>query len=559
MRRTALLVATAVLLAWASPALAEQPDGSSPVSYRPPVDAPVSDPFRPPPHPWSPGNRGVEYATEPGTQALAAADGEVVFAGPVAGSLHVVVLHPDGIRTSYSFLESVAVHRGDKVRQGQSVGTTGPRLHFGARLGDVYIDPARLFDLGPPVVYLVPDEVRKPASESRERSGLLGMLAGVGGDALRAGADGMAWARDRTVEGAGTAARLLGGHASGRLEELRGALHYLREADPVVHIARVAGTTAAWWRQRGNCTPPGVPTPDAAEGHVAVLVGGLDSSSTSSPIDHVDTESLGYRPPDVMRFSYRGGTVDEQPYEAADTAVDIRRSARRLRELLERVAADRPGVPVDILAHSQGGIVARAALAYERDAANGRLPPLNALVTLASPHQGADLATALTMAGHTTPGYLMETAANGARPEAADLRGTAVHQLAEMSDFLARLNDRPLPRRLRVTSIGGRGDLIVPGGRTRLDGAHNVILAPPGVTDQHSRLPGTAAARREIALGLAGLPPTCQGLADMLTDAAVSESIGWLEDAAGAAVWAGGRPIAGVGDPTQFTHPRRNP
>ena len=128
------------------------------VGYKPPVDAPVVDPFRAPPAPWAAGNRGIEYATRPGTRVGAAADGTVVFAGMVGGSLHVVVRHADGVRTSYSFLRSVLVHRGDEVVQGEPVGTTGDRFHFGARIGDVYIDPALLFgDAGSPRVHLVPD------------------------------------------------------------------------------------------------------------------------------------------------------------------------------------------------------------------------------------------------------------------------------------------------------------------------------------------------------------------------------------------------------------------
>lgn len=127
------------------------------VDYDPPVDAPVTDPFRPPPQPWLPGNRGLEYATSPGTAVRAAADGVVTFAGAVAGSLHVTIRHPDGIRTSYSFLASVAVRAGAVVPRGTVVGRTGRRLHVGARRGDTYIDPASLWGpQGPPRVRLVP-------------------------------------------------------------------------------------------------------------------------------------------------------------------------------------------------------------------------------------------------------------------------------------------------------------------------------------------------------------------------------------------------------------------
>ena len=36
-----------------------------------PVNGPIVDPFRPPPQPWLPGNRGIEYDTEPGSVAIA--------------------------------------------------------------------------------------------------------------------------------------------------------------------------------------------------------------------------------------------------------------------------------------------------------------------------------------------------------------------------------------------------------------------------------------------------------------------------------------------------------
>jgi murein DD-endopeptidase MepM/ murein hydrolase activator NlpD len=143
------------------------------VPYRPPVDAPIVDHFRPPPAPWAAGNRGLEYRTRPGSPVRAAADGEVVFSGAVGGALHVVVLHADGIRTSYSFLRTVLVHRGDRVRQGELVGTAGAALHFGARVGDTYIDPAALLSgTARPRVRLVPDVEERRLSASRERASL---------------------------------------------------------------------------------------------------------------------------------------------------------------------------------------------------------------------------------------------------------------------------------------------------------------------------------------------------------------------------------------------------
>lgn len=151
------MVLVAVVLARGLGAVGPAGAQSPEVDYAPPVDAPVTDPFRPPPQPWLPGNRGIEYATDPGTPVRAAADGVVTFAGPVAGSLHVTVTHADGVRTSYSFLASVAVRAGAVVALGTVVGIAAARLHVGARRGDVYIDPASLWgDLGPPRARLVP-------------------------------------------------------------------------------------------------------------------------------------------------------------------------------------------------------------------------------------------------------------------------------------------------------------------------------------------------------------------------------------------------------------------
>lgn len=127
------------------------------MQYQAPVDAPVVDPFRPPTTPYGPGNRGIEYDTIPGTPVRAAGDGRVAFAGWVGGELHVTVIHPDGIRTSYSFLAELHLVRGRGVDRGDLIGMAGPRLHVGARRGTTYIDPASLWGAeGPPLVELVP-------------------------------------------------------------------------------------------------------------------------------------------------------------------------------------------------------------------------------------------------------------------------------------------------------------------------------------------------------------------------------------------------------------------
>ncbi|HSH23673.1 MAG TPA: peptidoglycan DD-metalloendopeptidase family protein, partial [Acidimicrobiales bacterium] len=154
-----LAVVTLALLAPPGRAAVEAQE-PSPVTYAPPVDAPVVDTFGPPRSPYGAGNRGIDYATRPGTPVRAAAAGVVAFAGAVAGGLHVVLLHADGIRTSSSFLHRVGVHRGQRVGAGQVVGVADATLHFGARAGEAYVDPLVLLSAsggGRPAVHLVPD------------------------------------------------------------------------------------------------------------------------------------------------------------------------------------------------------------------------------------------------------------------------------------------------------------------------------------------------------------------------------------------------------------------
>ena len=65
-----------------------------------------------------PATAGSTTPTAPGTPVVASAAGQVVFAGPVAGTLHVTIVHPDGLRTTYSFLAAVAGARGRPGRAG---------------------------------------------------------------------------------------------------------------------------------------------------------------------------------------------------------------------------------------------------------------------------------------------------------------------------------------------------------------------------------------------------------------------------------------------------------
>jgi murein DD-endopeptidase MepM/ murein hydrolase activator NlpD len=118
--------------------------------YRPPV-APVSvvAAFDPPTERWLAGHRGVDLAAAPGTEVVAAGSGVVVFAGRVADRGVVSVDHGT-IRTTYEPVDAT-VAAGDAVALGAVLGTVGSGahcsqrcVHWGARIGDEYVDPLAL-------------------------------------------------------------------------------------------------------------------------------------------------------------------------------------------------------------------------------------------------------------------------------------------------------------------------------------------------------------------------------------------------------------------------------
>jgi murein DD-endopeptidase MepM/ murein hydrolase activator NlpD len=129
-------------------------------SYTAPIAGPLRllRPFEPPPTPYAAGHRGVDLGTALGAEVLAAASGRVTFAGSVAGRGVVVIAHPDGIHTEYEPVHAW-VAAGQAVARGQPIGRVsgqhgawppGRCLHWGARRGDVYLDPLLLLHrLGP--------------------------------------------------------------------------------------------------------------------------------------------------------------------------------------------------------------------------------------------------------------------------------------------------------------------------------------------------------------------------------------------------------------------------
>ena len=115
--------------------------------------------FEAPPHAYGPGHRGIDLGAVETVRAPA--DGQVAFAGMVAGRPVLTIDHGDGLVTTLEpvVTELVAGHR---VARGSPVGivatgghTRDGTVHFGVRWDGAYINPLRLLG-GVPRAVLMP-------------------------------------------------------------------------------------------------------------------------------------------------------------------------------------------------------------------------------------------------------------------------------------------------------------------------------------------------------------------------------------------------------------------
>jgi septal ring factor EnvC (AmiA/AmiB activator) len=81
-------------------------------------------------------NTGIDISVKAGTSVAAVAEGEVATIWWLPSYGNIVILdHYNGYRTVYSHLADIRVMQGQKVKEGESIGTSGeslegPRLHF---------------------------------------------------------------------------------------------------------------------------------------------------------------------------------------------------------------------------------------------------------------------------------------------------------------------------------------------------------------------------------------------------------------------------------------------
>ncbi|MFA5785600.1 MAG: peptidoglycan DD-metalloendopeptidase family protein [Actinomycetota bacterium] len=421
-RRTGALLGALVLLVWALPVV-----GSAAAGYRLPVaGARLLRGFEPPAGPYGSGHRGVDLGGSAGSAVVAASDGLVVFAGTVAGSLAVTLAHAEGVRTTYTYLSDVRVGQGTRVAAGTALGGVGPLhlgqsgrvgVHWGARRGDIYFDPLELLDAN---------------------------LAG----------------RLRLVPLGPTTSRL------------------------AVPSAQDGGLGSSEDTSAPTVLPQGPPNDN-----LLVFVPGIDTSSDSPA--GFDPAALGY-PSGRAFFAGYGGARSQSsiapvagspeafraPFGREDSWAGVARGAAALLDQLRAIHAAHPEAAVDIVAHSQGGLVARYALMLA-GATNPDLPRVAHLVTLATPHGGADLAELVLRVQRLDWGRLLVAAVLAAGRSAGLTHlvpgAASFADLAPGSGVLAMLG-YAAPPGVATTTIAGSRDPVVPLTRAWLAGAESYVV-----------------------------------------------------------------------------------
>jgi pimeloyl-ACP methyl ester carboxylesterase len=275
--------------------------------------------------------------------------------------------------------------------------------------------------------------------------------------------------------------------------------------------ARIDESLEAWGRQltsaiRGPRRPPGVSLVQAPG--VEIPLGGASAAPQRLVLLVHGLDEPGWIFDDVIAALAEAGLatgVFEYPNDGPiGEATDLL--------ALEMEALRRRGTErVDMVAHSMGGLVARDLLtrpAYYggEGSMSERFPAVDRLIMVGTPNHGSELARLRALGEWREQivrlfrdGSWAETMEDGA--------GEAAVDLLPDSDFLRRLNGRPLPSHTRLTIIAGR---MLPVDR---EGAREMLdsLARAARRAEWSGSPG---ARRLLAL--------VGGLADGLGDGLVT-------------------------------------
>lgn len=120
---------------------------------------------------------GTDFAANRGTQAVAANNGRILFAGflKLTGNT-VVIEHGYGLKSFYYHMDSLDTTTGAQVKTGDPIGkvgstgfSTGPHLHYALLVNNIFIDPMTAFSDGIPAPLVPEDNVGENAKTQADQ------------------------------------------------------------------------------------------------------------------------------------------------------------------------------------------------------------------------------------------------------------------------------------------------------------------------------------------------------------------------------------------------------
>jgi murein DD-endopeptidase MepM/ murein hydrolase activator NlpD/pimeloyl-ACP methyl ester carboxylesterase len=287
----------------------------------------------------------------------------------------------------------------------------------------------------------------------------------------------------------------------------------------------------------------GYSAPTAPNDHLVVAVAGITTQTQSR--DRLSAlyqdalwRSLGFNEGDVFYYSYRGlpGTSQKtpptaegpfglhDPYSKDDTYRRIELSARALERQIAEIHKQHPDREIDLVAHSQGGVVAQYYLTYLYDTKRSQGPKVRNFVSISSPHRGADGARGFSMLNDgfadraVYPIIERVTEAQGLPAGSAP----SSRQLNPDSEFMRRLVRDWNPSKVKTTNIATPFDLAVMPQMTRLPGARHftawVDLKRGSLTKHHSLVVNDPSTKELIYNALRATPSRCTGFLNAVAD-----------------------------------------
>lgn len=296
----------------------------------------------------------------------------------------------------------------------------------------------------------------------------------------------------------------------------------------------------------------GVKPPPAPNGNIVVAIAGIGSSTSrgadgsvtaSAAMYDMDLRTLGFSEDRIFHFSYRG--VEEgvatgpyrlhTPYSKEDTYRSLRDSAKLLARQIDAIHALYPDNAIDLIAHSQGGLVAQYYVEEFYRRSNPEALQIDHLVTIATPHHGADAAQLHSrLTGSPQGQFLLEgwdVAAGtwGLPPPSSP----AAREMAEDSGFIGQVNEMWDPSKVRTTTVAATFDFVVTPQHTRLPGAANYTAdLPNGLSSglAHGTVVGADSTKQIVYNALAGTPSACTALRNAVADHGVGRIVSEIED-----------------------------